>query len=98
MNIRPFAAALMLLSLPGVLAAQQESGTAPSEAVGPETRAWVDLQTQGAVASPVARPMPGDIAERVYQRHADSFAHPIPETLSRESFVGGSGGGGGGGE
>jgi hypothetical protein len=40
--------------------------------------------------------MPGDIAEQVYKRHADSFAHPIPEELGRESFVGGSGGGSGG--
>ena len=95
MNIRPFAVALMLLSLPGVLAAQQETGAAPSaETVGPETRAWVDLQTSGAAASSAARPMPGDIAERVYKRHADSFAYPIPESLGREGFVqeGGSGG------
>ena len=97
MNIRPFAAAL-LLSLPGVLMAQQQQ-TAPSpEALGPETRAWVDLQTGGSAASQTARPMPGDIAERVYQRHADSFAHPIPESLGRESFVGGGSGGGGGGQ
>lgn len=97
MNVRPFAAALMLLSLPGVLAAQQASdGSSPSETVGPETRAWVELQTSGTAASSAARPMPGDIAERVYQRHADSFAHPIPEALSRDSFVGESGGGGGG--
>ena len=96
MNFRPLAVALATLSLPGVLAAQQEAGAAPSEAVGPETRAWVDLQASGSAASPVARPMPGDIAERVYQRHADSFAYPIPEEMGRESFVsdGGSSGGG----
>lgn len=94
MNIRPFAVALVLLSLPGMLAAQQESGTASPETVGTGTRAWVDLQTSGAAASPAARPMPGDIAERVYKRHADSFAYPIPESLAREGFVeeGGSGG------
>lgn len=96
MNIRPFAVALMLLSLPAVLAAQQDGDAASSEAVGPGTRSWVDLQTSGSAASPVARPMPGDIAERVYKRHADSFAYPIPEELGRESFVGDSGGGGGG--
>lgn len=95
MKIRSFAAALVVLSLPGLVAAEQEGGAAPSGAVGPETRAWIELQTSGTAASPTARPMPGDVAERVYKRHADSFAHPIPEELSRESFIGGNGGGGG---
>ena len=92
MNVRSLAAALCLMALPGVLAAQQEGGADPSQAVGPGTRSWVDLQTSGAAASAVARPMPGDIAERVYKRHADSFAHPIPEELGRESFVSEGGG------
>lgn len=92
MNVRPLAVALLLMALPGVLAAQEQRGGDPSEAVGPETRTWVDLQASGAAASPVARPMPGDIAERVYKRHADSFAHPIPEELGRESFVSEGGG------
>lgn len=94
MNVRPVAVALMMLSLPGVVAAQQQTATGAAGAVGPETRAWVDLQASGTAASSAARPMPGDIAERVYQRHADSFAHPIPESLGREGFVEqGSGGG-----
>ena len=95
MNIRPYAVALMMLSLPGVLAAQHEGATATTEAVGPETRAWVELQTGGTAASSAARPMPGDIAERVYQRHANSFARPIPDTLGRQGFVEEGGGGGG---
>lgn len=99
MNIRPFAVALVMLSLPGVAAAQQENSGSSSEApVGPGTRAWMELQASGSAASATARPMSGDIAERVYQRHADSFAQPIPQSLGRQGFVeegGGSGGGGG---
>ena len=94
MNIRTFAAALIVLSLPQVLAAQQDaSSQAQPGAVGTETRAWMDLQGNGSAASPVARPMPGDIAEHIYKRHSDSFTHPIPEEMSRESFTGGNGGG-----
>jgi hypothetical protein len=92
MNVRPFALALLLSVVPGGALMAQQQGSDPAvagTAVGPETRAWVDLQTSGGAASPVARPMPGDIAERVYQRHADSFAHPIPETLRQDSFSSG---------
>ena len=88
MNVRILAATLLLLAGP---AHAQESAPSP-EAVGPETRSWVDLQTGGSVASTVDRPMPGDIATRVYQRHADSFAKPIPDSLGREAFVGDGGG------
>jgi hypothetical protein len=83
-----------MLSLPQVLAAQQQgSGQSEPAAVGTETRAWMELQGNGSAASPVARPMPGDIAEHIYKRHSDSFTHPIPEEMSRESFTGGNGGG-----
>ncbi|MGB0955913.1 MAG: DUF3613 domain-containing protein [Panacagrimonas sp.] len=27
------------------------------------------------------------MAERVFQRYADSYSHPIPEQLDREGFV-----------
>lgn len=81
-----------------ILAALLVAAVAPLHAdeapVGPETRAWVDLQVGGTAASAAERPLPGDIAEKIYQRHADSFAHPIPESLGRDSFVGGGGGGG----
>lgn len=56
-------------------------------AVGPETRAWLDFQTGGTAASTVERPMAGEVADRVYQRYADSFAVPIPETFERERFI-----------
>lgn len=54
---------------------------------GADTRVWLDLQTNGSAASPVARPMPGEIADRTYERYANSFSIPIPETLDREGFV-----------
>lgn len=89
MNVRILA--VTLLCCAGVAHAQDSAP--PSEApVGPETRAWVDLQTGGSAASTADRSMPGDIAARVYQRHADSFARPIPESLGREAFVGDAGG------
>lgn len=96
MNATPrILAAMVLLTTAGGLYAQGNAGPAPDpEAVGAGTRTWVDLQTGGSAASNVDRPMPGDIADRVYQRHADSFAKPIPDSLGRESFVGESGGSG----
>lgn len=90
-HVRTLATILLLLT--GAAHAQDNgsNGAAPVP-VGQETRAWVDLQTGGTAASSVERSMPGDIAERVYQRHADSFAKPIPDSLGREAFVGEGGG------
>ncbi len=64
----------------------QQAGT-PATA-----RDWVELQKSGTAASPVPRPLPGDIAERSYQRYAESFSQPIPETLKREGFIEDGGG------
>lgn len=69
-----------MLALPAL--AQQSAAPAEGSA-----RAWVELQKGGTAASPVARPMPGDLAERTYDRYAESFSHPIPETLKREGFL-----------
>lgn len=66
-----------------------------SEGDGLDLRAWTDLQKSGSAASPVARPLPGEIADRSFKRYAESFSQPIPEHLSREGFVSESGGGGG---
>lgn len=90
-------AALALVALCGVARVQAQAPAAPQFGdVGPETRSWVQLQTGNTAASPAERPMPGDIAEKVYQRHADSFARPIPESLGRQSFNEEGGGSGGG--
>lgn len=88
MNTRSLAA--VVLTLAGWTgAAVAEDAPAP---VGTETRAWLDLQSSNSAASPTVRPMPGDIADKVYQRHADSFAQPIPDSLGRDAFVSESGG------
>lgn len=74
--------ALLVLSV----AVRADDPPSSAEAVGPETRTWLQLQTGNTAASATERPMPGDVAERVYKRHADSFAKPIPDTFIRESF------------
>lgn len=89
MNARILAATLLLSA--GAAHAQDDANPAVAP-VGSETRVWVDLQTGGTAASTADRSMPGDIAARVYQRHADSFAKPIPDSLGREAFVGDAGG------
>lgn len=63
--------------------------------LGDETRAWTDLQKSGAASNPKPQPMPGEIADKVYDRYLKTFDHAIPETFSRDSFVGGGGGSGG---
>lgn len=66
----------------------------PKKPLGDETKAWVDLQTSGQRASGAARPMPGEIADNVYQRYLDSFKQPIPAEFKRQSTdESGSGGG-----
>ena len=53
--------------------------------LGEESKAWIDLQKSGTQASGAPRPMPGDIADKVYQRYADSFKQPIPAEFKRQS-------------
>lgn len=78
--------AMLVLVLPFAVRADPKLGT--------EVRAWTDLQKSGKSASKEARPMPGEVAGKVYDRYVKSFDHPIPEAYNRESFVGGSGGSG----
>lgn len=56
-------------------------------------RNWLELQKSNSAASPTARPLPGEIADRSFQRYADSFSQPIPATLDREEFLSEGGGG-----
>lgn len=66
--------------------------------LGADSRAWIDLQASGSAAAGTARPLPGEVADAVYQRYLNSFKHPIPEQFTRESAgsqgQGGSNGGG----
>jgi hypothetical protein len=52
-------------------------------AYGDQTRAWVDLQTNAQNKAP-ARGLPGEVADRVYQRYLQSFTRPIPEHFERD--------------
>jgi len=47
--------------------------------VGDAAAGLLALQREGDAASPVPRPIPGEIAGRSYQRYLRSFEHPIPE-------------------
>ena len=58
-----------------------------NEPVGTRTNAWLELQTSGTAASPAERPLPGDIADKTYERYANSFTYPIPEKFEREKFT-----------
>lgn len=70
------------------------AGSSVVEVDGAETRAWVDLQASGTAAVGDARPMPGEVADVVYQRYVNSFKHPIPAQFPRTS--GGESGSGSG--
>lgn len=61
--------------------------------VGSDTRAWVEFQESGKAAQGEVRPMPGEVADKVYQRYLDSFENQIPEQYERERFVSGGSGG-----
>lgn len=61
--------------------------------VGIDTRAWLDLQNSGNASLGAIRPMPGEVADKVYQRYLDSFDNEIPDTYERESFVSSGSGG-----
>lgn len=54
--------------------------------LGGDTRAWLGLQASNNAALGWARPLPGDAADRVYQRYLASFAQPIPAKFDRADF------------
>ena len=91
------AASLLLLSLflPLCAVAQPAPPAEETEAPGTQTQSWVDLQVSNNAALGAARPMPGEVADQVYQRYLKSFTHPIPEYFQRDNFVQGGGSGGG---
>lgn len=60
--------------------------------VGADTRAWAELQRSGAAASAEAQPMPGEVADKVYQRYLKSYEQAIPAEFGRERFVSGDAG------
>ena len=78
---------MKILLLTIVLAASLPLAVSAADAKkqpGDETRAWIDLQKSGKQASGAPRPIPADIADKVYQRYADSFKQPIPAEFKRQ--------------
>lgn len=64
------------------------------EAVGTQTREWMELQRSGKAAGASQR-LSGAAESRVYARYLESFTHPIPEFFKeREEFIAESGSGG----
>ncbi|ULQ45356.1 DUF3613 domain-containing protein [Flagellatimonas centrodinii] len=80
---------LLLVSLMVGLPAGAASPPRPT-ADGEATRAWLAQQKGDVATVPTPQAMPGDVADRVYQRYLDSFSHPIPEAFSRDKFNSGS--------
>ena len=89
---------LMILALTMSFSAMADDKDNSTYKLGDEVRAWTDLQKSGQASDSKVQAMPGEIADKVYERYQKTFETPIPETFSRESFVGGSGGGGSGGQ
>ena len=73
------AAALALLS------AAAQAGDPPEQ--GEQTEKWLRLQRTNNATLGAERPMPGEIAEQVYQRYLKSFTQPVPEVFERKRFV-----------
>jgi len=80
---------LMLVAAP---AFADEAPAEPLPRLGASTQSWLALQTDPAAQASELRPLPGEVAERVYQRYIDSFKYPIPEQYQRESFIKSGGG------
>lgn len=74
------------------LAPASAAATPSKTGFGASSRSWVDLQASGSAASVTARPLPGDAASNAYERYANSFKQPIPESFKRESFSADQGG------
>ena len=68
----------------------EDPAAAPT--TGTETREWLVLQKSGNAAKGEARPMPGEVADKVFERYVDSFANPLPQSFPRDSMSSSGGG------
>lgn len=90
---KSFSQALLVLGLTlGASTLVFANEPAPEPRTGAAAEAWLELQKSGTAASATPRPMPGEIADRSYERYANSFSTPIPNELGREGFLSGGGG------
>ncbi|MGH8456450.1 MAG: DUF3613 domain-containing protein [Stenotrophobium sp.] len=87
---------ILVLACALPFAAFAQSSDSPYH-LGDDVRAWTDLQVSGSASLNQPRPMPGEIADEIYDRYLQSFKQPIPEQFGRQSFVGAGGAGGAGG-
>ena len=81
------------VELPPPPAAAEAAPAGPAR-VGDATAGLLALQRDGAAASPVPRPIPGEVAGRSYQRYLKSFEQPIPERFGFSTAGGGASQGG----
>jgi len=86
---------LMIIALTMPFAAMADDKDTTQYHLGDEVHAWTDLQKSGAASNPNPQPMPGEIADKVYDRYLKTFDYVIPQSFERASFVGGGGGSGG---
>lgn len=89
MKMKIAAPALLVTLIAGHAAMAAEP---PPPRVGDDTRAWLQLQGSGNATTAAPRPMPGEVADKVYERYLKSFDNQIPEEFERETFVSGGGG------
>lgn len=82
---------LALTCMLSVTAAYAESPVSeqqpPAESQQSATRAWLELQSSGRVASKQPQPLSGDVLDKVHKRYVDSFSRPIPERFDHESYA-----------
>jgi len=83
---------LMIIALIMPLTAMAEDKDTEYK-LGDEVHAWTDLQKSGAASNKTPQPMPGEIADKVYDRYLKTFDYSIPQAFGRDSFVGGGSGG-----
>lgn len=83
---------LMIIALAIPFAAMADDKGTTQYHLGDEVHAWTDLQKSGVASNPNPQPMPGEIADKVYDRYLKTFDYAIPKTFERESFGSGSGG------
>lgn len=83
---------MMLAGAGALMATAAIAAEGTGEAVGTQTREWMELQRSGKAAGPSQR-LSGAAESRVYARYLENFTHPIPEFYKeREKFVAQSGG------
>ncbi len=82
--MRPILTGLLMVLAGAVLAGESAR---PEPGSGEATRQWLELQKSNNASWGTPRPMPAEVAERVYQRYVKSFEQPIPPRFDREAVA-----------